>query len=356
MNVRDEDGRLPILVGVPSTMRAVAYETSLPIEDPASLIDVVVDVPHPGPNDLLVRVEAISVNPVDTKVRLGNDPGGTPKVLGYDASGTVVAVGDAVTRFAPGDDVFYAGSIARPGTNAEFHVVDERITGHKPVSLGFGEAAALPLTAITAWETLFDRLALSPTSSGTLLVLAGAGGVGSVLIQLARTIPGITVVATASRPESREWALALGAHEVVDYRDGLVEAVLGVAPDGVDYVFSPYSEGNVESFAEIVRPGGHVVAIDEPPGLDLLALKAKSIAWHWELMFTRPLFEPEDPAQHEILERVAALVDAGTLRSTMTVELGPINAENLREAHRRLESGATVGKVVLTGFGEGPRA
>ncbi len=333
-----------------NTMRAVGFRKALPISDPASLEDLVLPVPQPGPRDLLVRVEAVSVNPVDTKVRSGSDPGAEPKVLGYDAAGVVVATGDRVGLFDTGDEVYYAGSIARPGTNAEFHIVDERIVGHKPRSLTFTQAAALPLTTITAWETLFDRFRLAAESTGTLLVLAGAGGVGSMAIQLARAMTKVTVIATASRPESRQWVHDLGAHHTVDYHD-LVREVRTVAPDGVDYILSPNTAGLIEAFADLLRPHGEITAIDEPPGLDLLPLKPKSITFHWELMFTRPLFQTEDMiTQYELLERVAQLVDAGTVHSTLTTELGPINAANLRRAHELLESGHSIGKVVVAGF------
>jgi NADPH2:quinone reductase len=332
------------------TMRAVAYRRSLPISDPASLEDVELPVPTPGPRDLLVRVEAVSANPVDTKVRKGNDPGGRPKVLGYDAAGVVTAVGEDVTLFDVGDEVYYAGSITRPGTNARFHLVDERIVGHKPRTLGFAEAAALPLTTITAWETLFDRFRLGADSTGTLLVLAAAGGVGSMAIQLARALTGLTVVGTASRPESRKWALDLGAHHVVDHHD-LVAGVRAAVPDGVNYVLSPNTAGMIEAFAELLRPGGEITAIDEPEGLELVPLKSKSISFHWELMFTRSLYETDDMiAQHDLLEQVAGLVDAGTVRTTLTTELGPINAATLRRAHELIEDGHTVGKIVATGF------
>ncbi|RKR91111.1 zinc-binding alcohol dehydrogenase family protein [Micromonospora pisi] len=330
-------------------MRAVGYRRNLPITDPESLLDAEAPIPAPGPNDLLVRVEAVSVNPVDVKVRAGVDPGGELKVLGFDAAGVVTAVGDRVSRFTVGDEVYYAGSIGRPGSNAQYQVVDEHVVGHKPTSLSFAEAAALPLTTITAWEALFDRFALTEKSTGTLLVLGAAGGVGSVAVQLARTLTELTVVGTASRPESRQWVTELGAHQVVDHRN-LVEAVRAVAPDGVDYLISPFTAGNIERYAEIVRPGGHIVAIDEPEGLDLLPLKAKSISWHWEFMFTRPLFLPTDPAQHELLEEVARLVDAGRVRTTMTSQLGPINAANLRRAHELVETSSTIGKLVLAGF------
>jgi zinc-binding alcohol dehydrogenase family protein len=331
-------------------MPAVGYRKSLPISDPASLEDLELPVPTPGPRDLLVRVEAVSMNPVDTKVRTLHDPAGEPKVLGYDAAGVVVAVGGEVSLFKVGDEVYYAGSIARPGTNSRFHIVDERIVGHKPETLSFADAAALPLTTITAWETLFDRFRLRADSIGSLLVLAGAGGVGSMVIQLARALTGLTVIATASRPESQQWAREMGAHEVVDHRD-LVRNVHAVAPAGVDYVMSPNTEGMIETFADIVRPGGAITAIDEPEGLETLPLKAKSLTLHWEFMFTRPLFETDDMiAHHDLLERVRELVDGGVIRTTATTKLGPINAETIRHAHEMVESGHMVGKVVIAGF------
>ncbi|WP_238007251.1 zinc-binding alcohol dehydrogenase family protein [Dactylosporangium sp. AC04546] len=302
------------------------------------LQDVELPDPAPGPRDLLVRIEAVSVNPVDVKQRAS----GESKVLGYDASGVVAAVGAEVSLFRVGDEVYYAGAIDRPGTNAELHLVDERIAGHKPRSLTFAEAASLPLTTITAWESLFDRFRLGPDSTGTLLVLGAAGGVGSMIIQLARALTRLTVVGTASRPESREWARGLGAHDVVDHRH---------LPEGVDFVFSPHTAGQIETFARILRPGGQITAIDEPPGLDLLPLKAKSISFHWELMFTRSLFEtPDMVVQHELLDRVGELVDAGTVRHTMTRELGPIGAVQLREAHQMVEDGHMTGKVVVAGW------
>ncbi|WP_090769044.1 zinc-binding alcohol dehydrogenase family protein [Nonomuraea maritima] len=334
-----------------TTMRAVAYRRPLPISDPAALEDVELPVPEPGPRDLLVRIEAVSVNPVDVKVRAGVDPGGRPKVLGYDAAGVVTAVGDEVTLFRTGDEVYYAGSLDRPGTNAQYHVVDERITGHKPPGLTFAQAAALPLTAITAYESLFERFKLNRESTGTLLVLSGAGGVGSMMIQLARALtPQQTVIATASRPESRDWVLGLGAHQVADHHD-LVASVRAVAPDGVDRILSPNTAGRIDDYAELLRPGGEIVAIDEPEGLDVLPLKSKSISFHWEFMFTRPLHNaPDMAAQHDLLEHVARLVDAGAVRTTLTTELGPIDAATLREAHRRIESGGTIGKIVISGF------
>ncbi|SDP22067.1 zinc-binding alcohol dehydrogenase family protein [Klenkia soli] len=314
---------------------------------PDSFATVQLDLPPLGPHDLLVDVRAVSVNPVDGKVRSSFDPDQAPKVLGFDASGTVTAVGGAVTRFAVGDDVFYAGSIARPGTNAQLHVVDERVVGPKPASLSHADAAALPLTTITAWETLFDRLGLGAGSTGTILVVGGAGGVGSMIAQLARARTQLTVVATGARPESVAWATRMGAHHVVDHHD-LVAAVRAVAPDGVDHVFSAFSAGNVEAYAELLPVHGAVVAIDDPVGLDLMPLKSKAQTWHWEFMFARPLHLPEDSSQHELLAEVARLVDAGQLRTTATVRFDGITEENLREAHRLVDAGTVVGKVVLS--------
>ncbi|WP_249356415.1 MULTISPECIES: zinc-binding alcohol dehydrogenase family protein [unclassified Gordonia (in: high G+C Gram-positive bacteria)] len=317
------------------------------VEDPSAFAETTMPVPAPRPHDLLVEVRAVSVNPVDTKVRAGLRDSDPPRVLGFDAAGIVVGIGDEVSRFAVGDEVYYAGSIDRPGTNAEFHLVDERIVGRKPSSLDFGAAAALPLTTITAWESLFEKLRVDSADSGTIVVVAGAGGVGSMVIQLARTLTDLTVIATASRPESQEWARGLGAHHVVDPRR-LREDVRSCAPGGVDYIFSPHSDGNVESYADIMGVHGQVVAIDEPEGLDTLPLKQKSQSWHWELMFSKPLFAPEDDSQHRILGRVAELVDAGKIRSTVNRELLGCTIDNLRTAHQVSESGGAIGKVVLT--------
>ena len=331
-------------------MRAVGYRKALPVSDPASLEDLEVPVPEPGPRDLLVRVEAVSVNPVDVKVRASSDPGGEPRILGYDAAGTVVATGTGVTLFSPGDEVYYAGSIDRPGTDAQFHLVDERITGHKPRSLSFGQAAALPLTTITAWEALFDRFRLNPESSGVLVVLGAAGGVGSMITQLARALTRMVIIGTASRPESQQWVLDHGAHHVVDHHD-LVQGLRGIAPDGVTHIFSSHTAGSIEDFAEILRPYGAIVAIDDPQGLDIMPLKNKSITFSWEFMFTRPLYQPPDlVAQHELLDRVAEMVDEGTIRTTLSQELSPINAARLREAHALVEAGRMVGKAVVSGW------
>ena len=331
---------------VPSTSRSVATLPAGPIDAADSFVEVDLPIGEIGPHDVLVAVKAVSVNPVDVKQRAGNQEQGEPKVLGYDAAGTVVAVGTDVTLFAVGDDVFYAGSIARPGTNTEYHVVDARVVGRKPSSLSYGDAAALPLTSITAWEALFTEMRLTTESTGTLLVMGGAGGVGSVMIQLARALTGVKVLATASRPESVKWAEAMGAHHVINHHH-LREEAKAVAPEGINWIFSPFSAGNVETYAEIMAVRGAVVAIDEPEGLDLLPLKSKSQSWQWELMFTVPLHAPDDLSQHHLLNRVADLVDRGVVRTTATQHFSPLDARNIREAHRAVESGRMIGKVVV---------
>jgi zinc-binding alcohol dehydrogenase family protein len=329
-----------------ATMAAVGSFVGQPLTAGDALQDVRIDAPEMRPHDVLVRVAAVSVNPVDVKRRAGLDRSATPVIFGYDAAGTVEAVGDAVTTFSPGDEVWYAGDITRQGSNAELQAVDERIVGPKPKSLSFRDSAALPLTTITAWETLFERFGLTSESRGDLLVLGAAGGVGSVMVQLAKALTGVRVIATASRADSQDWARQMGADVVIDHHDLRTQA-LEVAPDGVDYLFSPHSKGNVETFADIVRPFGHITAIDEPAGLDVLPLKAKSIAWHWELMFTRPLFGYDLIAQQRLLTRTAELVDGGVLRSTVTKSIPSFDAAGLTEAHRDVETGRMVGKVVV---------
>lgn len=339
----------------PTTMPAVAYRRSLPVDDPESLLDVELPVPEPGPRDLLVQVEAVAVNPVDFKVRRNTDPGGEPKVLGWDAAGTVVAAGTQTRLFRPGDEVYYAGAIDRPGADSRFHAVDERLVGPKPATLSFTQAAALPLTSLTAWEGLFERLGLRDGGverTGTLLVTAAAGGVGSIVTQLANALTGLTVVGTASRPETVAFARRMGAHHVVDHHRPLPPQLAEVAPDGVDYVFSTTgTDRNLAAYAEVLAPFGRIVAVDDFDSLDIGLLKPKSISFHWEFMYTRSLFRTADQAdQHRILARVAHLVDAGILATTATQDLGPVNAANLRRAHRLLESGRSIGKTTLTGF------
>lgn len=329
-------------------MSAVGAFDGLPIDDSASLQDVQVDIPQLRPRDVLVRVVAVSVNPVDVKQRSALSRSTEPTILGYDAAGVIEAVGAQVETLTVGDEVYYAGDITRQGSNAEFQAVDERIVARKPASLSFVEAAALPLTTITAWESLFDRFGLTERSTGDLLVLGGAGGVGSVMIQLAKSRTGVRVIATASRPDSADWSRRMGADEVVDHHD-LAAQLRAVSPGGVSYLFSPHSRGNIETFAEIVRPFGHITAIDEPEGLELVVLKEKSIAWHWELMFTRSMFEtPDMIEQQRLLAAAAGMIDDGRLQTTLTRTIDDFSAAGLREAHRAVESGRMVGKVVVT--------
>jgi NADPH:quinone reductase len=331
------------------TTPAIASLRPLPVDDPDAFVAVDAALPELRPHDLLVEVAAVSVNPVDVKRRASFRPDGAPLVLGFDAVGTVREVGPAVTLFAPGDRVFHAGSIDRPGTNAALHVVDERIVGHAPASLSDADAAALPLTSITAWEMLVDRLRLTEGSTGTLLVVGATGGVGSMVLQLAETLlPGVRTIATASRPEGVEWVTSLGADAVVDHHGDLRAQVRAAAPEGVDAVITAHSAGQVPLYADLLRPFGSVVAIDDPGTLDVVPLKAKSIAWHWELMFTRPVQQtPDLVEQHRLLDRVASLVDEGRLRTTATTRLRGLGPETLREAHRLVESGRTIGKVVI---------
>jgi zinc-binding alcohol dehydrogenase family protein len=337
-------------------MKAVAYRKSLPIDDAQSLLDVALPQPEAVDRDLLVQVQAISVNPVDTKVRQRVDPQGADHVLGWDAAGTVVAIGPEVRRFKVGDAVWYAGDRNRAGANSEFHVVDERLAGRKPSTLGMAEAAAMPLTTITAWELLFDRLDIPRGTSGrpaTLLVVGAAGGVGSMAVQLARRLTGLTVIGTASRPETRDWVKAMGAHHVVDHAKPLDGEVLAVAPEGVDYVLSlTKTEQHFAAFPKLTKPQGKIGLIDDPAEpIDVRLLKVKSISLHWESMFTRSAFHTDDMGeQGHLLDEVANLVDAGVIRTTLRENLGAINAANVRRAHQILESGTAIGKLVLEGF------
>ncbi|MFC0407249.1 zinc-binding alcohol dehydrogenase family protein [Roseomonas elaeocarpi] len=338
-------------------MRAIGYQTSLPISDPASLSDIELPRPEAAGRDLLVRVEAVSVNPVDTKVRMRAQPeAGQWKVLGWDAVGTVEEVGPEVTRFRTGDQVFYAGALGRPGTNAEFHLVDERIVGHKPATLSVAEAAALPLTAITAWEALFDRLDVRKPVPGTaesILIVGGAGGVGSIATQLARQLTTLEVITTASRPETAEWSRSLGAHHVLDHSKPLSAELARLELDQPSFVFSTTNtDDHLAEIAKLIAPQGRFALIDDPTSLDVLPFKQKSVSTHWEFMFTRSMFGTADiGAQGDLLEEVSRLVDAGTLRSTAAERFGIINAANLRRAHALIESGRAKGKIVLEGWG-----
>ncbi|MFD1624817.1 zinc-binding alcohol dehydrogenase family protein [Azospirillum griseum] len=338
-------------------MKAIGYRASLPVTNPDSLIDVTLDTPKPTGRDLLVRVRAVSVNPVDVKLRANVAPAdGALRVLGFDAAGTVEAVGPDVTDFRPGDRVFYAGAIDRPGTNSEFHLVDERIVGPSPASLSDAEAAALPLTAITAWEMLFDRLGLQQgpeaEAGRTLLIVGGAGGVGSIAVQLARRLTGIRVIATASRPETAAWVRELGAHDVIDHSASIPDQIRALGLDGVDRIFvTTGTDQHFTALADIVAPQGRIGLIDDPGLIDVRLLKRKAVSLHWEMMFARSLFQTADMAEQQALLRaVSRLVDAGTLRTTLTDTLGRIDAATLRRAHALIETGTARGKIVLEGF------
>lgn len=312
--------------------------------------------PTPGPNDLLVKVQAVSVNPVDLKVRANTVvPAGEVKVLGWDAVGVVEALGTEVKSFAVGEKVWYAGSIARPGSNSELHLVDARIASHAPKSLDLAHAAALPLTTITAWELLFDRLGVARNGGAgkRLLVVGGAGGVGSILIQLARKLTQLEVITTASRPETQDWVRKLGAHEVIDHSKNIAEELTRIGRPQVDYAIClTHTSQHYEALVSAIAPQGKFALIDDPEtAIDVRLLKRKSISLHWELMFTRPIFNTPDLAeQGKLLAEVAALVDAGELQSTLTRDFGPLTPANLTAAHDWVASGRAMGKGVLVGF------
>jgi NADPH2:quinone reductase len=338
-------------------MRAVGYKTAGPIDHPGSLHDIELPDPEPQGRDLLVEIRAVSVNPVDTKVRQrgGAEDGGW-KVLGWDAAGVVTAVGPEASLFKPGDAVFYAGDLRRQGTNAELHLVDERIVGRKPERLSWAEAAALPLTAITAWEALFDRLDVRkpvPGVAPAVLIIGGAGGVASIAVQLARQLTDLTVIGTASRAETEGWVRNLGAHHVVDHRKPLAAEVAALGVGAPGFVFSTTkTDVHLKEIAALIAPQGRFALIDDPEALDVMPFKRRSVSTHWEFMFTRSMFETADMAeQGALLNEVSRLVDAGQLRTTLGETYGVIDAENLKRAHRMLESGRAVGKIVLAGFG-----
>jgi len=339
-------------------MKAIGYQQSLPIDHPESLQDIVLTDPAPTGRDLLVEVKAISVNPVDAKVRKNvAPPAGQWKVLGWDAAGVVRAVGPDATLFKPGDRVWYAGDLTRPGANAELHRVDERIAGHMPVTLDFAQAAALPLTAITAWEMLFDRLRITPGKRATderLLIIGAGGGVGSIMTQLARRLTGVTVIGTASRPETQSWVRELGAHHVIDHSQPLHEELKRIGIGQVSHIVSlTQTDQHLDAIAEAIAPQGQFGMIDDPATFDVLKLKRKSVSLHWEFMFTRSMFcTPDLIGQHQLLDEVAMLVDARLIRTTVGEHFGSINAANLKRAHALIESGKARGKIVLEGFNE----
>jgi NADPH:quinone reductase len=333
-------------------MKAIAYTACHPSSHAEALLDL--DLPAPAApqgRDLLVEVQAVSVNPVDAKLRAGADPGGKPRVLGFDACGVVRACGPEAQLFAVGDAVFYAGAVNRPGSNAELHLVDERIVGRKPANLTAAEAAALPLTSITAWEALFDRLKIAREGAGAVLIIGGAGGVGSMAVQLARQRTGLRVITTASRPETREWCLRMGAHDVLDHSGDLVAQAkaLGVA---IPWIFSTTQTAkHWRALCEIIAPQGALCAIDDLSTIEIGRLKSKAASFHWEGMFARSLFQTQDMiAQHTLLNEVARMLETGQLHQTMTRHLGRITAANILTGHALVESGTMIGKAVAEGW------
>ncbi len=333
-------------------MKAVAYTHCRPIDAEDALLDTSLPDPVPRKRDLLVEVRAVAVNPVDTKLRRHADPVGEKRVLGFDAAGVVRALGAEVTHFGIGDEVWYAGAINRAGANAEYQLVDERLVGRKPRRLGFADAASMPLTSLTAFEMLFDRLQVPQAAAGSLLIIGGAGGVGSMAIQLARKLTELTVIATASRPESVDWCHRLGAHHVIDYQGDIPAQLSALGFRAVDFIFSTNaSDQHWPAMVRAIRPQGRIGLIDDPAPIDVRDLKQKSVSLHWEAMFTRGLFETTDMIeQQRILERIAALADEGVLQTILAEHLGRISAANLILAHRRIESGKMRGKIVLEGF------
>lgn len=344
-------------------MKAVGLYRYLSLSDPECLVDVNVDKPRATGKDILVKVKAVSVNPVDTKVRVRGpkdkqEP--QPKILGWDVAGIVEEAGDETSLFKVGDEVYYSGSIIRPGCDSEYHLVDERIVGKKPQSLSFGEAAALPLTTITAWEALFERLHIRTQSTAAnaakkILIIGGAGGVGSIVIQLAKQVAGQEVIATASRKESIEWCQKMGADHCINHYNPFRDELEGIGIDEVDYIFCCNStEMHLHNMADVIKPQGGICTIvetkDNQP-LDMNIFQGKSVTFAWELMFTKSMYHtPDMQSQHELLNQVAELIDRDILKTTLCDVVGSLNAANLREAHRRVETGKTIGKLVLSGI------
>ncbi|KHT63240.1 Zn-dependent oxidoreductase [Photobacterium gaetbulicola] len=335
-------------------MKAVGYQRNLPIQDAASLQDITLDAPTATGHDLLVEVQAISVNPADYKIRQGVPADdGSWKIIGWDASGIVKAVGEDVTLFKPGDKVWYAGDISRSGSYAEMQLVDERIVGKMPQSLSFADAAALPLTSITAWELLFDRLNVVRTASDKrILVIGAAGGVGSIMVQLIKQLTNLELIATASRPETIDWLKGLGADHIINHRNPLSEEFEQHGLGEVDYVVSlNNTEQHIDEIVKVIKPQGQFALIDDPTSLDIIPFKTKCVSIHWEFMFTRSLFQTADmQEQHELLNEVSAMIDNGDIKTTVGDHFGQINAANLRKAHEFLETGKAKGKIVLAGF------
>ena len=335
-------------------MKAIGFKTSLSIEKEDSFIEFETPKPIPGSHDLLIKIQAVSVNPVDFKIRQNSAKETVlenPKIIGWDAVGIVEAIGDKVSLFKTGDEVFYAGDLNKQGSNAEYQLVDERIVGRKPKSLSIEEAVAIPLTGLTAWEILFDRIRINPEKDKgkTILIIGGAGGVGSIAIQLAKKIAGLTVIATASRPESIEWCKQQGTDFVVNHKN-LIEEVRNAGFQHVDFILDFVDVNQYwDAFVELIKPQGHIGSISDPVGnVNLRQLKGKSASFHWELMFTRSMFQTEDMiAQHHILNQLADLLDNGTIQSTLKTTLNGLTVSNFKKAHELLESGTTIGKIAI---------
>jgi zinc-binding alcohol dehydrogenase family protein len=342
-------------------MKAIGFYQYLPVEDPQSLVEVEVPTPEPGGRDLLVRVKAVSVNPVDVKVRSRLETVETePRIIGWDAAGVVERIGSDVSLFKAGDEVYYAGDITRPGCNSQYHLVDERIVGRKPTSLSFEQAAAMPLTTITAWEAIFDRLGVersAPAKQGqrSILVIGGAGGVGSIAIQLAKKVAGCKIIATASRDESAQWCRDNGADEIINHHKPFAEEFKRIGTDEVDYILCFNStEMHIQNMADVIRPQGKICTIVETKNsrpVNINLFQSKSVGFMWELMFTRSMYNtPDMQAQHDLLNEAGRFLDEGLLKTTMTENYGPLTAENLRKAHGKIETGSMIGKLVLSGM------
>jgi zinc-binding alcohol dehydrogenase family protein len=341
-------------------MKAIATYQYQPTTAPDCFVEVDLDMPQPGARDLLVRVKAVSVNPVDYKVRTSlKEKQAEPRILGWDAAGTVEAVGANVTLFKPGDEIYYAGSILRPGSDSEYQLVDERIVGKKPTTLSFEEAAALPLTTLTAWEALFERLGIEPqktlkNQASTVLIIGGAGGVGSIAIQLAKQIAGLQVIATASRPETIAWCKKLGSDRTINHRHSFKPELEQLGIQDIDYILCfNDTEQHLQNMADVIKPQGKICSIVETKNpLNMNLFQWKSVTFAWEFMYTKPVYTTNDmQSQHDILNRVAEFVDQGVLRTTLTENLGTLNSANLAKAHALVESGTAIGKTVLSGIG-----
>lgn len=339
-------------------MKAVGLYRYLPIDQANALLDLEIDQPQPKARELLVGVHAIAVNPVDAKMRAPqNKVEENARVLGWDAAGVVEAVGSKVSLFKAGDEVFYAGSFVQPGCNSEFHIVDERIVGNKPKKLDYAQAAALPLTSITAWEALFERLNVDDKGADAgkqVLIIGGAGGVGSIAMQFAKQVAKLTVTSTASRPESRKWCKELGVDHIINHYLDIPEQVSKLGIENYDFIlcFNDTDE-HWQSMASVIAPQGKICSIVETAAdVDLSALKSKSATFVWEFVFTRSMYATDDMIeQHHVLNRVAELIDAGKVKTTVNQVLAPINAKNLKTAHAAIESRHTIGKIVLQGWG-----